>query len=219
MGGETGLLVVQQVLDLALQALAVLGEDVHDGALLIVERPGHALAQQLGALADGGERRLEIVGYMAQETTLLLFQLRQALAQPIQPASQVGQVLGARHRNSISILGAADGADGAVHLLDLARDHVTEPQGDHQRHGDGGQQLPQQQVVGALGHGLQALHLRLDHGAPGADDPARLVAHGHQFRHLVALGGQLGRARCAQARQQPVGARRHPLQRQPLLAV
>ena len=51
------------------------------GAFEFTDRP---VEQQFGALADVGKRRLEFVGHVAQEAVLLLGQLQQAQAQPVE---------------------------------------------------------------------------------------------------------------------------------------
>ncbi len=94
------LMVGEQVLDQLLQRQRVLAHDAHDVALLGRQLAADVVAQQLRALAHGGERRLELVRDVAQETRLLLLELRQPAAQPFEPLADVAQVLRTGHRRS-----------------------------------------------------------------------------------------------------------------------
>ena len=87
------LVVGEQVLDQLLQRQRVLAHDAHDLPLLGRQLAADAVAQQLGALAHRGERRLELVRDVAQEALLLLLELVQARAQPFEPLAEVAQVL------------------------------------------------------------------------------------------------------------------------------
>ena len=82
----------QEVLDHALQLDAVFLQDGGDFALARIERADRAVHQQLGALADVGERRLQFVRHVAQEPVALLRQLQQAPAQPLELLAEAAQV-------------------------------------------------------------------------------------------------------------------------------
>lgn len=118
--GKARLLVVDQLLDELLQAAAVLVDDFNDGFLLLAQRPRHAFAEQLRPFSDGGQRRLQVMGNMAQKTILLLLELRQSSSQPVEPPAEIGKVLRACHRDPVGYFGAADGAYRAIDLLQLA---------------------------------------------------------------------------------------------------
>ena len=88
------LVVGEQVLDQLLQRQRVLAHDAHDVAAARGDSsPADVVAQELGALAHRGERRLELVRDVAQEARLLLLELGQARAQPFEPLPEVAQVL------------------------------------------------------------------------------------------------------------------------------
>ena len=82
----------QQVLDHALQLDAVLAQDRRDLALAGLQLADRAVHQQLGALADVGQRRLQLVRHVAQEAVALLRQLEQAVAQPLELVAEALQV-------------------------------------------------------------------------------------------------------------------------------
>jgi hypothetical protein len=130
--------------------------------LLLAERPGHALAEQLRALADGRQRRLQVVRDMAQKAVLLLFQLCQAPSQPVEPPPEIGQVLRSGHRHAVGVIGAADGADGPIELLELAGNDGTKPQGDPERHRNRRKQLPHQRAARIERRGAQMFDLDVD---------------------------------------------------------
>src|SRR4030095_16816456 len=66
---------LQQVLDQALQLHDAVAQDVCDLPLLGIQTACTVIQQQLRALAQGRERRLELMGDVAQERALLLFEL------------------------------------------------------------------------------------------------------------------------------------------------
>jgi hypothetical protein len=79
---------------------------------------GHLVAQQLRALAHGGERRLQLVRHVAQEAVLLGLDLREAAPQPVEALPQNLQVLGAAHADGPYEVGRAELADRGVELGD-----------------------------------------------------------------------------------------------------
>ena len=84
------------------------------------------VAQELGAFAHGGERRLELVRDVAQEARLLLLELGQARAQPFEPLAEVAQVLRPVDLDRVREVGAAHLPDREVELADRARDQHRE---------------------------------------------------------------------------------------------
>ena len=110
----------QQVLDHALQLDAVLAQDRGDLALVGVELADRAVHQQLRALADVRERRLQLVRHVPQEAVALVRELEQALAQPLELAAEALQVVGAVDRDRIGEGALAELADGAVELAAAA---------------------------------------------------------------------------------------------------
>ena len=87
------LVVGEQVLDQLLQRQRVLADDAHDLALLGRKLAADVVAQQLGAFAHRGQRRLELVRDVAQEPVLLLLELVQPRAQPFEALPEVAQIL------------------------------------------------------------------------------------------------------------------------------
>ena len=78
----------QQVLDQPLQFDAVFPEYAGHFLLLPVELADRAVEQQLGALADICEWRLQLVRHMPQEFVLLLARFRQTEPQPFELAAE-----------------------------------------------------------------------------------------------------------------------------------
>ena len=81
-----------------------------------------AVPQQLDALANGGERRLQFVRDMTQEPRLLLFELVQARAQPLEALPEVAHILRPVHLDRVSEVG---GRHLANRLVELADGHVV----------------------------------------------------------------------------------------------
>src|SRR5690606_34139384 len=82
----------QEVLDELLQLDAVGAQDVRHFALRLGELPDRAVEQKLGALADVGERCLELVRHVAQEAVLFLGELEQPDPQPVELAPEALEV-------------------------------------------------------------------------------------------------------------------------------
>ena len=82
------LVVGEQVLDQLLQRQRVLADDAHDLALLGRQLAADVVAQQLGAFAHRGERRLELVRDVPQEAVLLLLELGAAASAAIRGAAR-----------------------------------------------------------------------------------------------------------------------------------
>ena len=113
-------LVVEQLLDQALQLDAVVLHDPDHAALRPGKRAADLVVQQLGALAQRGERGLQLVRQVAQEAVLLRLELDQPAAQPVEALAERLQVLGTAHRDRLREIGAAELADGGVELGDRA---------------------------------------------------------------------------------------------------
>ncbi len=83
----------QQVLDHALQLDDVLAQDRRHLALDGVELTNRTVHQQLSALANVRERRLELVRHVPQEAVAFVRQLQQPLAQPLELPSEALEVI------------------------------------------------------------------------------------------------------------------------------
>src|SRR6202034_2667129 len=86
----------QQVLDHALQLDAVLAQDRRDLALVGVELADRPVHEELGALADVRERRLELVRHVAQKAVAFLGELEQSLPEPLELPAEALEVARAR---------------------------------------------------------------------------------------------------------------------------
>jgi len=89
----------QQVLDQLLQANAIVSQDGGHLALRTVQLPHGAIHQELRAFTDVGERCLELVRHVPQETIAFLGQLEQAHPQPFELPTQVHEVTRTTHRD------------------------------------------------------------------------------------------------------------------------
>ena len=130
--GSSGarLVVGEQVLDQLLQRQRVLAHDAHDVLLLRRQPAADVVAQELRAFAHRGQRRLELVRDVAQETRLLLLELVQARAQPLEALPQVADVLRAVHLDRVREVGGAHLPDRRVELADRTRDQHREHDGE-----------------------------------------------------------------------------------------
>src|SRR4029079_6624453 len=91
-GGMQRTLVVEQVFDHALQLDRVLAQDRHYLALRGSERSRDLVAQQLGAFAQRGKRRLQVVRQVLQKAVLLGRELGEAPPQRVEPLAQRSKV-------------------------------------------------------------------------------------------------------------------------------
>ena len=185
--------VVEQALDQLPQLDGVLLQDARDLALLGVQVADHAGGEEVGALAQRRERRLQLVGDVLQEARLLRFQRDQALAQPVELRAEPHHVARALDADRARELALAETADALGHLGDRARneegegrdqDHRGRQQRDHQ---------PEDVVARLLRLRAQLLDALVDH----------LVAHLHQRLAALGEGREL-------ARQPPRELRRGP---------
>jgi len=120
------LMIGEQVLDQLLQRQRVVPDDAHDVVLFGRQLAAHIVAQQLRALAHRGERRLELVRHVPQESVLLLFEVREARAQPLEPLPEVAQVLRSVAFDAVSEVRRAHAPDREIHLANRARDQHRE---------------------------------------------------------------------------------------------
>src|SRR5215467_13168552 len=84
----------QEVLDHALQLDAVLAQDRRHLTLVGIELADRTIHQELGALANIGERRFELVRHVAQEAVALVRQIEETLAQPLQLPAEPLEIVG-----------------------------------------------------------------------------------------------------------------------------
>ena len=118
------------------------------------------VAQQLGALAHRGERRLELVRDVAQEAVLLLLELGEPHAQPFEPLPEVAQVLRAVDVHGLREVGGAHLPDRLVELADRARDQHREHERERDRDADGRERQPQPLLAALRRRLLQAARSR-----------------------------------------------------------
>src|SRR5690606_20851345 len=140
---------LQEVLDQLLQIHAVRADDRRDLGLfrqLLVQ----ALREELRALPDGRERRLELVRYVSQERQLLVLELLDAAPQPVELAAERLDVAGAADLDRIVELARAEAAKLPANVAHRRRDQHDEPAGQLERRGKHG---------GGLRH-QRALHVR-----------------------------------------------------------
>ena len=159
------------------------------------ERPGHLVVEQLGALAQRGERGLQLVRHVAQEAVLLRLELVEPPAQPVQPSSQIAQVFRPAHRDRLREVGAAELADRAVDLADRARDVARQRERDRQRHRGAEDQQQDDVALDLLGAVAQPLDLAVDHAvvdrhhvACAVDQRVDAVRHGARVDAPARLG-------------------------------
>ena len=144
----------------------VLAQDRGDLALVLVDRADRAVEQEVSALADIRERRLELVRHVPQEPVALERDVEEARAQPFELAAKRGEVRRPADRDHLRERAAAEVADRAVDGAERAQHVEPEDAGDgecgrHERH-DG----PQQAL-------LRRARLALDVLEPGVDAEAR----------------------------------------------
>ncbi len=132
-------------------------QDLRDLALVVAQRAGHAVFQQRHALAQRGQRRLELVRDVAQKARFVGVQFDQAQPQPVQPLPdqrQVGRPLDGDHLVEPVLAQAHDG-------VFQAPQRQGEPHAEGQRHGDGQHDGPGHLLCQALAAGLQLAFERL----------------------------------------------------------
>jgi hypothetical protein len=82
--------------------------------------------QEFCALAQGGERRLQVMGQVAEETVLLGLEFRQAQAQPVETFSQALQIRGAADVDRPCKICTAQLPDRGIQLRDGSRDEARQ---------------------------------------------------------------------------------------------
>ena len=85
----------QKVFDELLQFYTVMPEYFGDLPLLRRELPDDFVREKLRAFAQRGERRLELVRHVPQKAVLLLLEIGEPLAHPVEPLAELLQILGA----------------------------------------------------------------------------------------------------------------------------
>ena len=147
-------------------------QDLRDLALACGEFARHAVLQQCYALAQRGQRRLEFVGHVAQETRLVGIQLQQPQPQPFQLLAQSAHVVRAGDQHRLVQLVFAQLSDRALQPLERPREPDAQRQRQHQRQHNRAHHLVRH-AAAALLHlvlqrvvalGVEVLH-RLHHGA------------------------------------------------------
>ena len=157
-------LVVEQILDHALQLHAVFAHDPDDFPLLGRERAAHFVMQQFRALPERGERRLEFVRNVPQKPVLLRLELGEAAPEPVEPVAQVLQVVRPGHPDRPGKIRAAQLPDRGVQFADRTRDDAGKDQRDRHCEGDSDHQEQGHSLAHPLRRRLQPLDLTVgDH--------------------------------------------------------
>src|SRR5262249_17705942 len=138
-------------------------------------RPGHLVVQQLGAFAQRRERRLELVGDVAQEAVFLRLELLKAPAQPVEAPAEMAQVLGTAHRDRAREVGTAELADRVVDRRDRARDVAGQRERDGQRDRGAEEKQQDEAALHLVGARAQVLHLAVDDEVVDRENFARRV--------------------------------------------
>ncbi|MNC85603.1 hypothetical protein D3C83_12120 [compost metagenome] len=89
--------IAEQVFDQLLQFYTVVAQNFGYFALPRQKLADHLVGQQLRSFAHRRERRLELVGNMAQKAVFLFLQVEQPASHPVQALAQILQVLRSAH--------------------------------------------------------------------------------------------------------------------------
>src|SRR6185295_991123 len=173
-----------------LQRQRVLAHDAYDFPLLGRQFAADSVAQQLGAFAHRGQRRLELVRDVPQKTILLLLELVQTRAQPFEALPQIAHVLRAVDLDRMREVGASHLADCLVQLPYRPCDQYGEVDG--QQHGDqsGGERQVTPGLASFRRRLLQPLDFVLGQPVGGADHRLRVLG-----QRRVAVGKRFRRTR------------------------
>ena len=116
-------------------------------ALVGVQLADRAVHEQLRALADVGERGLQLVRHVPQEAVALVREIEQPLPQPLELPAEALEVVRAGDADQVGEGALAELADGAVELAQRPADAEgqREDRHDRQRHQQRG--LPQQALA------------------------------------------------------------------------
>ena len=87
---------LEQVFNLLLQLLAVCEDNGRNLLLRLAELANDLVVEELHALADGGQRSFEFVGYMSYEHHFLLFQCIEAVSEPLDAIPEGAHIRGTR---------------------------------------------------------------------------------------------------------------------------
>ncbi len=166
----------QQVFDEPVQLDAVVAQDGHHFALGVVQGSDRPVHEQFRALADVGQRRLELVRHVAQKPVSFLRQVEQAQPQPFELRAEPLEVARTGHFDRARKRAAAELADGAVDGAQRPADGQGQRQdGDQgQRHQQRG--LPEQPLLRAGGLPLQLRQPHVDLLVAAVDDVVGEIA-------------------------------------------
>ncbi len=116
------------------------------------------------------------MGHVPQEGGLLVLQVQEALAHPVQAPPEILQVSGTADRNRGAELAAAQPADRVVQLSQGPDDQIDEQSRQHEHDRHQGRDLPHEQAVRAGGSLLELIG-RLRNRLPAEIlEPVRLVS-------------------------------------------
>ena len=145
-----------------LQLHAVLAQNPGDFALGALKLADRTVDQQLRALADVRERRLQFVRHVAQEPVLLLRQFKQAQAQPVELRRELLQVPGSPYRDRAREFAAPKLIDRAVDRADGPAEQVREQADRQDGHRHQQQCLPEQLALRPVGCHMQVVEFPVD---------------------------------------------------------
>src|SRR5712671_1565259 len=183
-------MIVEQALDQLLQLHALLLENFDDFALSQRKRTGSAFGEQLGSFAKRRQRRFQLVRYVPQEQALLLLELDQTLAQPIEPAAQVFQVRRPSDPDVTFELARAEAPDRLVELADRSGDEQGDPDRQQYPQRYRRSELQPQDALRALTSAAHRFHLPVDQGVACIEHVPRQLRQHHVAFHerlLVSL--------------------------------
>ena len=99
------------------------------------QRPGDAVTEQLGAFAHRRQRGLQLVRNAAQEAVLLVLELGEPAAQPVEAVAEGAQVGRTGHVDRLREVAAPELADGGIERADRLGDDAREHDRQRQRRG------------------------------------------------------------------------------------
>ena len=184
------LMVVEQVFDQLLEVQCVLAHDADDFLLLRRKLATDAIAQQLRAFAHRSERRLELVGNVAEKLRLLCLELLQTRAQPFQALADVAQVLWSVHFDGMREVRGPHATDRQIELTNGPGDQDGEQNRQRERDRCSGERQVDPGPASFRRGLLQALDLALGE---------RAACSKHCLRTFGKCGVTL-RERCSRAR-------------------
>ena len=172
----------EQVLDELLQLDAVVAQDARHFLLLNVELPDGAVEQQLGAFANVGERRLELVRHVPQELVLLVGRFLEAMPQPFELSAQRFDVVRPADGDRPAEIAFAELADRPVDLPHRSPDEQQEQADEDQRARDQRRRQPRELLLRGARALLQRFEADLDRVAHADLNGARRVGQHAEAR-------------------------------------